>query len=181
MAATTTNEKISLQHDEEIVDAIRVRLTINRMIAQDGRLYLTNHRILFSPVGLLDRAVGAGEIAIFHPHVQSIEVKGELLSIQSRARIYRFTGKQVALFAEQAEHLRQGTDSTTSTAQRTAAAKATTSVTSGTCPTCRKEIHSDFIFCPYCQEQLISPVCGVCHRPVESAWTFCPTCRCAIL
>ncbi|HEX9592984.1 MAG TPA: zinc ribbon domain-containing protein [bacterium] len=179
MAATSVNEKISLQHDEEIVDAIRVRFTINRVIAQDGRLYLTNHRILFSPIGVLDRVVGAGEIAIFHPHVQRIDVQGEQLSIQSRARIYRFTGKQVALFAEQAERLREGTGSTTSAPPRASANEAT--VTSGTCPTCEKEIRSDFIFCPYCQEQLISPVCGNCHRLVEESWTFCPTCRCAIL
>jgi hypothetical protein len=179
MAVTMVNEKISLQHDEEIVDAIRVRFAINRVIAQDGRLYLTNHRILFSPVGVLDRAVGAGEIAIFHPHVQSIEVQGDQLSIQSRARIYRFTGKQVALFAEQAERVREGGGNTTSTPARPSAKE--TTVTTGTCPTCEKEIRSDFIFCPYCQEQLISPVCGNCHRPVEQSWTFCPTCRCAIL
>jgi len=179
MAATTVNDKISLQHDEEIVDAIRVRFAINKVIAQDGRLYLTNHRILFSPIGVLDRAVGAGEIAIFHPHVQHIGVEGEQLSIQSRARIYRFTGKQVALFAEQAERLREGGGSTASAPARPAGQDAT--VTTGTCPTCEKEIRSDFIFCPYCQEQLISPVCGNCHRPVEQSWTFCPTCRCAIL
>ncbi|MGD2062693.1 MAG: zinc ribbon domain-containing protein [Nitrospirota bacterium] len=179
MAATTVNEKISLQHDEEIVDAIRVRFAINRVIAQDGRLYLTNHRILFSPIGVLDRAVGAGEIAIFHPHVQGIDVQGDQLSIQSRTRIYRFNGKQVALFAEQAERLRQGTGSTAASPPQATADES--AVTTGTCPTCEKEIRSDFIYCPYCQEQLVSPVCGNCHRPVESAWTFCPTCRCAII
>ena len=181
MPATTVNDKISLQHDEEIVDAIRVRFSINRVIAQDGRLYLTNHRILFSPLGVLDRAVGAGEIAIFHPHVQSIDVEGDQLSIQSRARIYRFTGKQVALFAEQAERVREG-GGTASTGSTATTSSANDSVaTTGTCPTCEKEVRSDFVFCPYCQEQLISPVCGNCHRPVEQSWTFCPTCRCAIL
>jgi len=179
VAATAVNEKISLQHDEEIVDAIRVRFTINKVIAQDGRLYLTNHRILFSPTGVLDRVVGAGEISIFHPHLQRLDVDGEQLSIQSRARIYRFIGKQVDLFKEQVEHVRAGLDGT---GPRTAAEPAAEpGVAISSCPTCEKEIRSDFVFCPYCQEQLISPVCGNCHRPVEDSWTFCPSCRCSIL
>jgi len=179
VAATTVNEKISLQHDEEIVDAIRVRFSINKVIAQDGRLYLTNHRILFSPTGVLDRAVGAGEISIFHPHLQRLEVQGEQLSIQSRARIYRFLGKQVELFKEQVEHVIAELDGPGPSPVAERPADPSGEIPS--CPTCEKEIRSDFVFCPYCQEQLISPVCGNCHRPVEASWTFCPSCRCSIL
>jgi hypothetical protein len=179
VAATAVNEKITLQHDEEIVDAIRARFAINKVIAQDGRLYLTNHRILFSPTGMLDRAVGAGEISIFHSHLQRIEVDGEELSIQSRARIYRFAGKQVELFKEQTEQLLATLDGRSASAATEPVAEA--GVETALCPTCEKEIRSDFVFCPYCQEQLISPVCGNCHRPVEESWTFCPSCRCAIL
>ena len=179
MAPTAVNEKISLQHDEEIIDAVRARFAINKVIAQDGRLYLTSHRILFSPTGVLDRAVGAGEISIFHPHVQRLEVEGEELSIQSRARIYRFTGKQVELFKEQVEHVLQTLDGGAAPPATEATAGPAVQVTA--CPTCEKKIRSDFVFCPYCQEQLISPICGNCHRPVEDNWTFCPSCRCSIL
>lgn len=179
MAATAVNEKISLQHDEEIIDAIRARFSINKVIAQDGRLYLTNHRILFSPTGMLDRAVGAGEISIFHPHLQRLEVEGEQLSIQSRARIYRFAGKQVELFKEQVEHVLETLDGPAT--PRASEPTAGPSVEVSACPTCEKEVRSDFVFCPYCQEQLISPICGNCHRPVEDGWTFCPSCRCTIM
>ena len=174
--AQAVTDKISLHHDEEIVDAVRVRLIVNRLIAQDGRLYLTNRRILFSPTGVLDRAVGAVEISIYLPHVRDINVEQNALTVQSRTRIYRFEGKQVDLFAEQAQavlHAPPGCDDGECPEGGEPSAPAT-------CPTCEQAVRADFIYCPYCQEQLISPVCPHCHRPVEDAWTFCPSCRCAL-
>jgi len=174
--AQAVTDKISLHHDEEIVDAVRVRLVVNRLIAQDCRLYLTNRRILFSPSGVVDRAVGAGEISVYLPHVRDISVEGNALTLQSRTRLYRFDGKQVDLFAEQAQavlNAPEGCETDDCLGEETR-------VVTTACPTCEQSVRSDFVYCPYCQEQLISPVCPHCHRSVEEAWTFCPSCRCAL-
>ena len=174
--AQAVTDKISLHQDEEIVDAVRVRLVVNRLIAQEGRLYLTNRRILFSPSGLVDRAVGAGEISVYLPHVRDISVEENALSLQSRTRLYRFEGKQVDLFAEQAQAVLNAPDE----CESDDCLEEETPVVTTTCPTCEQSVRSDFVYCPYCQEQLISPVCPHCHRSVEEAWTFCPSCRCAL-
>ncbi|RMF87534.1 MAG: hypothetical protein D6739_01515 [Nitrospirae bacterium] len=174
--AEAVTDKISLHPDEEIVDAVRARLAVNRLIAQEGRLYLTNRRVIFSPTGLLDRAVGAAEISIFLDHLQELAVEGERLTLQSRTRVYRFEGKQVGLFAEQTEAmLRRG-----AVCEEEGGLAEEMEAASATCPTCEQPVRPDFCFCPYCQEQLIAPLCPHCHRQVEEGWTFCPTCRCAL-
>ncbi len=173
--AQAVTDKISLHRDEEIVDAVRVRLIVNRLIAQDGRLYLTNRRILFSPTGVLDRAVGAAEISIYLPHVRDISVENNGLTLQSRTRIYRFEGKQVDLFGEQAQAI---LDAPPECENDDGLEKTPSAISS--CPTCEQPVRADFVYCPFCQEQLISPVCPHCHRPVEDTWTFCPSCRCAL-
>ncbi|NCO57910.1 MAG: hypothetical protein COW73_06735 [Nitrospirae bacterium CG18_big_fil_WC_8_21_14_2_50_70_55] len=178
--STNVTDKISLHHGEEIVDAVRVRLVVNRLITQDGRLYLTNRRILFSPTGLVDRAVGAAEISVYLPHITNLQVEETALTLQSRTRLYRFEGKQVDLFAAQVQAALKepaaGGGADCLEKERPAAAPAAASA----CPTCEQPVRGDFIYCPHCQEQLIAPVCPHCHRPVEEGWTFCPSCRCAL-
>lgn len=176
--AQSVTDKISLHHDEEIVDAVRVRLVVNKLIAQDGRLYLTNRRVLFSPSGLIDRAVGAAEISVYLPHIRDLRAEENALILQSRTRLYRFEGKQVDIFAAQAQVVLNAPDEGVS--DDCMEEETRTTVTTSSCPTCEQSVRSDFVYCPYCQEQLISPVCPHCHRPTEEGWTFCPSCRCTL-
>jgi RNA polymerase subunit RPABC4/transcription elongation factor Spt4 len=43
------------------------------------------------------------------------------------------------------------------------------------CPSCRRFVEKDFLYCPYCQAQLREP-CGRCGRPLSSSWIACPNC-----
>ena len=44
------------------------------------------------------------------------------------------------------------------------------------CPTCGKEIGSDFVVCPYCRKKLKKP-CIQCEKPLNLDWKVCPYCK----
>jgi uncharacterized membrane protein len=46
---------------------------------------------------------------------------------------------------------------------------------SAECPSCRKTVAGDFVFCPHCGARLAS-VCGACGTQVEPLWRVCPKC-----
>ncbi|UCC39030.1 MAG: zinc-ribbon domain-containing protein [Candidatus Aminicenantes bacterium] len=43
------------------------------------------------------------------------------------------------------------------------------------CPSCRKPVDSNFVFCPDCGARM-QTVCPKCKKPVESDWRICPHC-----
>ncbi len=43
------------------------------------------------------------------------------------------------------------------------------------CPSCQKEVDSEFVFCPYCAARLHA-VCPECGKPTEENWKVCPHC-----
>lgn len=43
------------------------------------------------------------------------------------------------------------------------------------CPSCRRFVAKDFIYCPHCRSQLREP-CAGCGRPLSFSWVACPTC-----
>ena len=44
-----------------------------------------------------------------------------------------------------------------------------------TCPSCRRFVEKEFLYCPYCQTQL-RELCGHCGRSLSSSWIACPNC-----
>jgi RNA polymerase subunit RPABC4/transcription elongation factor Spt4 len=47
--------------------------------------------------------------------------------------------------------------------------------TTQACPSCQKEVNSEFVFCPYCAARL-QAVCPKCGKPTEENWKVCPHC-----
>lgn len=47
---------------------------------------------------------------------------------------------------------------------------------SSRCPTCGKEIGSDFVVCPYCRKKL-KKSCIQCEKPLNLDWKVCPYCK----
>jgi hypothetical protein len=45
----------------------------------------------------------------------------------------------------------------------------------GFCPTCRRRVQPDFLFCPHCSTHLRSP-CVSCEKPLVLSWQVCPYC-----
>ncbi|MQB01043.1 MAG: response regulator [Actinobacteria bacterium] len=45
------------------------------------------------------------------------------------------------------------------------------------CPSCRHEIDSGFVVCPYCNHELETRACPVCEKEVRPEWRVCPYCR----
>lgn len=45
----------------------------------------------------------------------------------------------------------------------------------GFCPTCRRRVQADFLFCPHCSISLRSP-CASCSKPLVLSWENCPYC-----
>jgi type IV pilus assembly protein PilB len=45
------------------------------------------------------------------------------------------------------------------------------------CPSCREEIDSAWLVCPYCQHDLSARKCDGCGRDVRPDWRVCPYCR----
>jgi len=43
------------------------------------------------------------------------------------------------------------------------------------CPSCRRSVEKDFLYCPHCQTQL-REACGHCGRPLSFSWLGCPSC-----
>ncbi|MEX2314826.1 MAG: zinc ribbon domain-containing protein [Thermomicrobiales bacterium] len=43
------------------------------------------------------------------------------------------------------------------------------------CPTCRRSVRDDFVFCPHCSSEL-RRACTTCHRLVDVRWEVCPYC-----
>lgn len=43
------------------------------------------------------------------------------------------------------------------------------------CPTCGRDIETEFVICPYCRTQF-SRRCGVCERILRLGWPVCPYC-----
>lgn len=43
------------------------------------------------------------------------------------------------------------------------------------CPTCRRRVQDEFLFCPQCRTSLREP-CSACSRPLEADWALCPYC-----
>lgn len=43
------------------------------------------------------------------------------------------------------------------------------------CPSCRRFVEKDFLYCPHCRSQLREP-CAGCGRPLSFSWIACPTC-----
>ena len=43
------------------------------------------------------------------------------------------------------------------------------------CPTCRRAVRDDFVFCPHCSTEL-RHACTTCHRLVDMRWEVCPFC-----
>lgn len=43
------------------------------------------------------------------------------------------------------------------------------------CPSCGRDIASDFVICPYCRTQFARR-CGSCDRMLRLGWTVCPYC-----
>jgi RNA polymerase subunit RPABC4/transcription elongation factor Spt4 len=43
------------------------------------------------------------------------------------------------------------------------------------CPTCGREIESDFVICPYCRTQFARR-CRACQRWLRLGWRICPFC-----
>jgi RNA polymerase subunit RPABC4/transcription elongation factor Spt4 len=43
------------------------------------------------------------------------------------------------------------------------------------CPTCGRDIETEFVICPYCRTQF-SRRCGVCERTLRLGWSVCPYC-----
>jgi ABC-type transport system involved in multi-copper enzyme maturation permease subunit len=43
------------------------------------------------------------------------------------------------------------------------------------CPSCQREVDSEFVFCPYCAARLHA-VCPECGKPAEENWKVCPHC-----
>ncbi|MBN2072491.1 MAG: zinc ribbon domain-containing protein [Actinobacteria bacterium] len=44
------------------------------------------------------------------------------------------------------------------------------------CPACGKEVHDDFLICPYCRKKLKNQ-CISCGRPLDLDWKVCPYCK----
>jgi endogenous inhibitor of DNA gyrase (YacG/DUF329 family) len=47
--------------------------------------------------------------------------------------------------------------------------------TTQACPSCKKEVDSAFVFCPYCAARL-QTVCPECGKATEENWKVCPHC-----
>lgn len=47
---------------------------------------------------------------------------------------------------------------------------------SSKCPTCSREIGSDFVICPYCRKKL-KKECIQCEKPLNMDWKVCPYCK----
>jgi hypothetical protein len=43
------------------------------------------------------------------------------------------------------------------------------------CPSCRRSVHDEFLFCPHCTVELRRS-CRSCARPVDVRWEICPYC-----
>ncbi|WP_313569191.1 zinc ribbon domain-containing protein [Acetoanaerobium noterae] len=44
------------------------------------------------------------------------------------------------------------------------------------CSNCGEIINSNFLFCPYCKEE-IKKVCDSCNRLIDIDWRYCPFCE----
>ncbi len=49
------------------------------------------------------------------------------------------------------------------------------------CPSCREEIDSTWLVCPYCQHDLSARKCEGCGKDVRPDWKVCPYCRTDLL
>lgn len=81
---------------EEVIAEARVNLFVSRLITQSGSLHLTNRRLSFTPIGVLDRAMGARDLKLPLEAIEGIETSGQL---DRRTRI-RARNLQLLLLGE---------------------------------------------------------------------------------
>ena len=43
------------------------------------------------------------------------------------------------------------------------------------CPSCRRAVRDDFVYCPYCHVEL-RRACSLCRRVIDLRWEICPYC-----
>jgi type IV pilus assembly protein PilB len=49
-----------------------------------------------------------------------------------------------------------------------------------TCPSCEAEVRSEFVTCPFCNQDLSGDACRNCGKELAPGWTTCPFCSAAV-
>lgn len=47
--------------------------------------------------------------------------------------------------------------------------------TTAKCPSCRKKVSTEFLYCPYCKKEIVNS-CLKCKKPIDKKWEICPYC-----
>ena len=136
---------------EEVLAEARVNLFVSRLITQSGTLHLTNRRLSFTPIGVLDRAMGARVVQVPLDHIEGLETSGQL---DRRTRI-RARNMQLLLLGELPEAF--------------VSSLRTTLASRGTLLSVAEAPRS--FFTPSTLRH-----CGSCSRPIDPVVGFCTHC-----
>ena len=88
---------------EQVLATARVHLCVSRLLTQAGRLYLTNRRVSFVPLGVLDRAVGARATTLPIEEILGLISEGSVdryTALRGRGRNLVFLGHLPPAFVE---------------------------------------------------------------------------------
>ncbi|MBK7971955.1 MAG: zinc ribbon domain-containing protein [Deltaproteobacteria bacterium] len=150
-ALVSRSSQSEISHREEVLAEARVNLFVSRLLTQSGLLHVTNRRVSFTPIGVLDRAMGARDLQLPVEAIEGIETSG---SLDRRTRI-RARNAQLLILGELPEAF-------VATLRRALAAKGLLlSVTEA--PRSGHGSH------PLAH-------CTSCTRPIDPAVGFCPHC-----
>ncbi len=136
---------------EEVLAEVRVNLFVSRLITQSGLLHLTNRRLTFTPVGVLDRAMGARDLKLALEAIEGIETSG---SLDRRTRIRARNQQLLVLGDLPAEFVGELRRAMAAKGLLLSIAEAPRSSRSSTppsyCRSCSRAIDPVVGFCPHC-------------------------------
>lgn len=136
------NPTINGQLTKPTGETFRLNYFVGGMLAYGGNFWIESSRIVFSPTGALDRAMGAKDVEINFTDIISIEYTGALsrtFHIKTGDKAHRFEGSQ----AKRVWDILQ---------EKMPDKKVLTGVSApaSPCGQCSRPLQPAFVFCPYC-------------------------------
>lgn len=153
-------------------EIFRVNYYVNGLLAQGGNLWIDGAKIVFSPTSALDRAMGAKDVEILFPQIESLSFAGNLsraFNVKTAEKIHKFEGSNARKVWETLEKAlpNKGVLPPPSVQPKTAAGFC--------CDQCSGALQPGFLYCPRCAARVKS-LCTSCKKSVDPHWSACAFC-----
>lgn len=157
-------------------EKIRVNYFVGGGLALGGDLWLEASKLVFSPTGAIDRAMGAKEVEIPFEDIKGLEYTGSLsrsFHVKTDKKVHKFEGAQAKRAWEALEKALPNKELITLVTLPTSNGSKNGHALS--CDQCKSVLQPGYSFCPNCSSRVKS-ACNGCHKTVDPVWSACAFC-----